>query len=189
MPGFGFMGAIDRHPGASGGGYGKSLKDEYRRLWGATIGFAGRGEMVPNKDTYMDIDPNVVDKWGIPVPRFYWKFGDYERLQAKHMQETFKALIEDMGGTVLGQLAGPEDDYGLAAGGRIIHEAGVVRMGSDAATSPLNAHAQAHEVKNLFVADAGPFVSQADKNLTWTIMALAWRTSEYIADQRKKMNL
>ena len=66
MPGFGFMGGIDRHPGGSGGGYGKGLKDEYRRLWGATIGFAGRGEMVANKDTYMDIDPNVVDKWGIP---------------------------------------------------------------------------------------------------------------------------
>jgi choline dehydrogenase-like flavoprotein len=189
MPGFGFMGGIDRHPGGSGGGYGKGLKDEYRRLWGATIGFAGRGEMVPNKDTYMDIDPNVVDKWGIPVPRFHWKFGDEERLQARHMMETFKALIEQMGGTVLGKIPGPEEDYGLAAGGRIIHEAGVVRMGNDPNTSPLNKYSQAHEVKNLFVADAGPFVSQADKNLTWTIMALAWRTCEYIADQRKALAL
>ena len=34
-----------------------------------------------------------------------------------------------------------------------------------------------------------PFVSQADKNLTWTIMALAWKTSEYIAEQRKAMAL
>ena len=172
---------------ASGGGYGKGLKDEYRRLWGATIGFAGRGEMVANKDTYMDIDPNVVDKWGIPVPRFHWKFGDAERGQAKHMMETFKALIEEMGGTVLGRIPGPEDDYGLAAGGRIIHEAGVVRMGNDPNTSALNKYCQAHEVKNLFVADAGPFVSQADKNLTWTIMALAWRTCDYIAEQRKAL--
>ncbi|AMY09884.1 6'''-hydroxyparomomycin C oxidase [Luteitalea pratensis] len=187
MPGFGFMGGIDRHPGGSGGGYGKGLKEEYRRLWGATIGFAGRGEMVANKDTYMDIDPNVVDKWGIPVPRFHWKFGDSERLQARHMMETFKALIEEMGGTVLGKIPGAEQDYGLAAGGRIIHEAGVVRLGDDRKASALNKYCQAHEVKNLFVADAGPFVSQADKNLTWTIMALAWRTSEYIAEQRKAL--
>jgi choline dehydrogenase-like flavoprotein len=62
-----------------------------------------------------------------------------------------------------------------------------VRLGDDPKASALNKYCQAHEVKNLFVADAGPFVSQADKNLTWTIMALAWRTSEYIAEQRKAL--
>ena len=72
-----------------------------------------------------------------------------------------------------------KQDYGLAAGGAIIHEAGTTRMGNDPKTSVLNAHCQAHEVKNLFVADGGPFVSQADKNLTWTIMALAWRTANH----------
>ena len=45
---------------------------------------------------------------------------------------------------------------------------------------------QAHEVDNLFVVDGGPFVSQADKNPTWTILALSWRTSEYIIDQLKE---
>jgi choline dehydrogenase-like flavoprotein len=58
-------------------------------------------------------------------------------------------------------------------------------MGKDSQTSVLNANCQAHEVKNLFVTDGGPFVSQADKNPTWTILALAMRTSEYIAAQRK----
>jgi choline dehydrogenase-like flavoprotein len=189
MPGFGFMGNIDRHPGGSGGGYGRALKDEYRRLWGASVGFAGRGEMVPNKDTYCEIDPNVVDKYGIPVLRFHWKFGDSEINQAKHMQETFTGLIEDMGGTVLTRLPGRDRQYGLAVGGRIIHEAGVTRMGRNPNDSCLNEHCQAHEVRNLFVADAGPFVSQADKNLTWTIMALAWRTSEYVAEQAKKLSV
>ena len=77
-------------------------------------------------------------------------------------------------------------DYGLAVGGLIIHEAGATRMGNGASTSVLNKHCQAHDVKNLFVADGGPFVSQANKNLTWTIMALAWRTAEFIADERKR---
>ena len=81
----------DRGRRRPGRGYGKSLKDDYRRFYGATVGFAGRGEMIPNKDSYMEIDPSVVDKWGIPVPRFHFKFYDYEINQAKHMQETFRA--------------------------------------------------------------------------------------------------
>jgi choline dehydrogenase-like flavoprotein len=102
------------------------------------------------------------------------------------MQETFRAIITEMGGTPMSPMPTAEQGYGIEAGGRIIHEAGVTRMGSNPSTSVLNANCQAHDVKNLFVTDAGPFVSQADKNLTWTILALAMRTSEYIADERKK---
>ena len=78
-----------------------------------------------------------------------------------------------------------EDGYGIAPGGRIIHELGGARMGNDPKTSVLNASCQAHDVKNLFVTDGAPFVSQADKNPTWTILALAWRTSDAIAAQVK----
>ncbi len=192
MPSAGFSGSIHMYSTRDGtgkprafGGYGKGLKDDYRSTYGATVGFAGRGEMVPNKDSYCEIDPVAVDKWGIPVLRFHFKWSDYEYKQAKHMQETFRAIIEDMGGTPLTPMPTAEQGYDLAAGGRIIHEAGVTRMGNDPSTSVLNANCQAHDVRNLFVADAGGFVSQADKNLTWTILALAMRTSEYIADQRK----
>ncbi len=192
MPGGGFGGGIQNHTGvdASGaalsfGGYGATLKNDYRRLYGATVNFAGRGEMVPNKDTYLEIDPRTVDKWGIPVLRFHFKWSDYERKQGKHMQETFRAIIEQMGGTPMSSMPGPEEDYGLAAGGRIIHELGVTRMGNDPSTSVLNKYCQAHDAKNVFVTDGGPFVSQADKNCTWTILALAMRTSTYIAEQRK----
>jgi choline dehydrogenase-like flavoprotein len=132
----------------------------------------------------MEIDPDVVDKWGIPVPRFHFKWSDYEINQAKHMQETFRAIIQEMGGTPMGEMPSREQGYGIAAGGRIIHELGVTRMGNDPSTSVLNSHCQAHDVKNLFVADGGPFVTQPDKNCTWTILALSMRTSEYIAEQR-----
>jgi choline dehydrogenase-like flavoprotein len=73
--------------------------------------------------------------------------------------------------------------------GRIIHEVGTTRMGNDPQTSVLNANCQAHDVKNLFVADAGPFVSNAHKNCTWTILALAMRTAEGIAHQRNQGTL
>src|SRR2546422_171279 len=181
MPEAGFMGGIHRYP--PGGGYGKQLKQDYRHYYGAYVGFSGRGEMIPNDGSYCEIDPNVVDKWGIPVLRFHWKFTDHEYLQVKHMQETFRALIKEMGGTPWGDMPSKEDGYGIAAGGVIIHELGGARMGADPKTSVVNSNCQTHEVKNLFVADGSPFTSQADKNPTWTIMALSWRTSEYIANQ------
>jgi len=184
VPSYGFMGGIQRYP--SGGGYGKSLKDDYRKYYGATVGFSGRGEMIPNEDSYCELDPSTVDQWGIPVLRFHWKWSDHEYRQVKHMQETFRSLVAQMGGEVFSPMPSKDEGYGIAAGGQIIHELGTTRMGSDPKRSVLNAHGQAHDVKNLFVADGGPFVSQADKNPTWTILALSWRTSEYSVEQRKQ---
>lgn len=182
-PSYGIMGGVQRYP--SGGGYGKQLKNDYRRYYGATIDLSGRGEMIPNEESYCELDPTVVDRWGIPVLRFHWKWSDHEYNQVRHMQETFRALIAEMGGETFSPMPSKEEGYGIAPGGRIIHELGSTRMGSDPKTSVLNGHSQAHDVKNLFVADGGPFVSQADKNPTWTILALAWRTSDYITQQRK----
>lgn len=181
VPSYGFMGGIHRYP--SGGGYGKQLKDDYRRYYGSTVGFSGRGEQIPNEHCYAELDPDTVDRWGIPVLRFHFKWTDHELNQVKHMQETFRGLIAEMGGEVFSPMPSKEDGYGIAAGGRIIHELGCTRMGADPSTSVLNGNCQAHDVRNLFVADGGPFVSQADKNPTWTIMALAMRTSEYITRQ------
>ena len=184
VPSYGFMGGIHRYP--SGGGYGKQLKDDYRRYYGATIGFSGRGEMIPNDSSYCEIDSRTVDRWGIPVLRFHWKWTDHEYKQVKHMQETFRALIAEMGGQVFSPMPTAEQGYGIAAGGVIIHELGGARMGDDPKTSVTNRWCQAHDCKNLFVADGGPFVSQADKNPTWTILALSMRTSDYITDQVRK---
>jgi choline dehydrogenase-like flavoprotein len=62
-------------------------------------------------------------------------------------------------------------------------------MGDQASRSVLNQNCQAWDVKNLFVTDGGPFVSQADKNPTWTILALSMRTSSYISDAMKRGEL
>ena len=163
----------------------QALKDEYRRTWGSTIGFSGRGEMIPNADSYCELDPVAVDRWGIPVLRFHWKWSEHEYRQVRHMQETFRALVAEMGGQVFSPMPTREQGYGIAPGGRIIHELGTVRMGNDPQSSAVNRWCQAHEVPNLFVTDGGPFVSQADKNPTWTILALAWRAADYIVEQRK----
>ncbi len=183
-PSYGFMGGIQNYP--TGGGYGATLKNDYRRYYGATVGFSGRGEMIPNADSFCEIDPVTVDRWGIPVLRFHWKWSDSEYNQVRHMQQTFRALIDEMGGQVFSPMPTQERGYGISSGGSIIHELGTTRMGRNPSSSVVNAHGQAHDVKNLFIADGGPFVSQADKNPTWTILALAMRAGEYIADQQKK---
>jgi choline dehydrogenase-like flavoprotein len=183
VPSYGFMGGIERYE--PGGGYGAQLKNDYRRYYGSTIGFSGRGEQIPNEDCYCELDPQVKDKYGIPVLRFHWKWTDHEINQVKHMQETFRALVKEMGGEVFSAMPTKERGYGIATGGSIIHELGTVRMGSDPKTSALNEWCQAWDCRNLFVADGGPFVSQADKNPTWTIMALAMRTSDRILELRR----
>lgn len=198
MPSYGFGSGIEnlngKYPTKDGvtkaaGGYGASLKEDYRRFYGANIGMAGRGEAVPDYNNYCEIDPNVVDKFGIPVLRFHYKWSDYEIKQAKHMHDTFEEMIHSLGGVPNGTKPGADTNYGLAAPGRIIHEVGTVRMGDDPKTSALNKFSQAHDAKNVFVVDGGSFVSQADKNPTWTILALSMRASEYIINQVKQKNI
>ena len=171
------------------GGYGVGLKKDIRQIYGSTVGMAGRGESVPRFDNYCEIDPTVVDKFGIPVLRFNYKWTDQEINQAKHMQDTFEEILTGAGAQLLGTKPGADTLYGLAAPGRIIHEVGTARMGNDPNTSVLNSNSQAHDCKNLFVVDAGSFVSQADKNPTWTILALSWRTSDFIVSELKKKNI
>jgi choline dehydrogenase-like flavoprotein len=171
------------------GGYGAGLKNDIRKIYGSTVGVAGRGESVAQYDNYCEIDPNTVDEYGIPVLRFNYNWTEHEVKQARHMQDTFEEILTAMGGELLGSKPGEESQYGLEAPGRIIHEVGTTRMGDDPETSVLNEYAQAHECDNLFVVDGGPFVSQADKNPTWTILALSWRTSDYIVEQLNQQNI
>jgi choline dehydrogenase-like flavoprotein len=184
MPSVGsFQGTVNRVEG-----YGLSLKRAIREGYGATVGLAGRGEMIPNEGSYCEIDPDRRDRWGIPVLRFHWAWTDHELNQVRHMQETFRAILETMGGRLLGDP--PSNDRPpISRGGAIIHEVGTVRMGHDPQTSVLNRFCQAHDVKNLFVADGAPFVSNPDKNPTHTIIALAWRTAEYLAEEMRKGNV
>src|ERR1700758_5325139 len=171
-------------------GYGLTLKHTCRSMYGTYIGLEGRGEMIPNSQSYCDIDPVTIDQWGIPVLRFHWQWSDNEIKMAKDMQETFRSIVEAAGG-IYTTKASPDAPrpYGIADGGVIIHELGTARMGVNPKTSVLNKYCQAHDVKNMFVADAAPFVSNADKNPTLTIMALSWRASEYLLDEAKKGNL
>ena len=192
MPSYGFGFAVNQYNQYLGdrvGGYGNQLRDDIRKFYGARLSIACRGESIPQYTNRCELDPTVVDEWGIPVLRFDYKWTQHEINQARHMQDSMEELLEASGGIVLGNKPGADQNYGLTQPGEIIHEVGTTRMGTDPRTSVTNEFGQLHDVKNVFVADAGTFVSQADKNPTWTILALAWRTSDYIVDQMKQRNL
>ena len=171
----------------SNGSYGTKFKDDARRYYGSSVHFAARGEMIPNENSYCEIDPTTRDKFGVPVLRFHWKWSEHELNQAVHARETFAALIEQMGGTIHDKKFTGEKS--IERPGSIIHEVGGAIMGPDPKTSVCNAFNQTHDVKNLFLCDGAPFVSNADKNPTLTIMALSWRAADYLVDQAKKGNL
>ena len=192
MPSYGFgfdPNMFNKFFGERVGGYGNHLRADVKKYYGSLVGLSGRGESIAMKDNYCEIDPDTVDEYGIPVLRFHYKWSDFEKKQAVHMHDTFEEIFENMGGKVLGERPGADKDFGLHTPGRIIHEVGTTRMGSDPKTSVVNEFERLHDVDNVFVVDAGPFVSQADKNPTWTIMALSWRTSEFIIEELKKQNI
>jgi choline dehydrogenase-like flavoprotein len=181
MPGVGTVRVNEFTKGA----YGAKLKDAARRYYGSYVHFAGRGEMIPNEKSFCELDPKVKDKWGVPVLRFHWEWSDHETRQAAHMQKTFAQIIEAMGGKVMGKTE-LDGKKAIAAGGEMIHEVGGTIMGSDPKTSVTNQWCQTWDVKNLYITDGGPFASNADKNPTLTIMALAWRASDHLVEQLRK---
>jgi choline dehydrogenase-like flavoprotein len=183
--GFGMPGVGSGHGAARRAGYGTKIKDLMRQQYGSRVGFAGRGEMIPNRFSYCELDPEVVDDWGIPVLRFHFKFSDYEWKQARHMERTFEDIIGALGGRVT-NVGNRFEKSGISMGGSIIHEVGTACMGNDPRSSVLNPFCQTHEVKNLFVTDGASFVTNPDKNPTLTINALSWRAADYLAEEMRK---
>jgi len=172
----------------TGGSYGVRFKQEVRRHYGSFVFFDGHGEMIPNDRSYCEIDPSVKDRWGIPVLRFHWQWSEHELRQAAHMQMTFADIIASMGGRTRGVVQ-TDGAKAIAPGGSTIHEVGGAIMGSNRETSVTNEWCQTWDVPNLFITDGAVFASNADKNPTLTIMALAWRAADHILARMRRREL
>ncbi|MFB7663547.1 GMC oxidoreductase [Kitasatospora sp. NPDC056138] len=172
MPTTGVGGFVD----SGSATYGDALREEVRRKYGTFVTLIGEGEMIPNEDSFCDLDPTTKDKWGVPVLRFHWKWGDSEIRQAMHMQATFNEVFRRLGG------APDNTPFAMPQPGGAVHEVGGARMGTSPENSVIDAHNQCWDVKNVFVLDGAAFVSSADKNPTLTILALAARSSNRILE-------
>ena len=185
MPGMGTASGLEW---LNGGTYGKKFKEDARRYYGSFVGFAGRGEMIPNDDCYAELDPTVKDKFGIPVLRFHWKWSRTRdsarpRTCRKPRRKSSTRWAVDMRRT-------PQSgDKAIKQGGIIIHEVGGAIMGDDPRKSVTNSFGQCWDMKNLFITDGATLCSNADKNPTLTIMALAWRASDHMLGLMKRKEL
>ncbi len=164
-------------------GFGASYKKRVRDYSGAFIEMGGFGEVLARYENYVDLDPALKDKWGIPVTRFHIKFGDNEKKMCDDMANAAQEMFEQAGFEIVNV------NRRILTEGWSIHELGTARMGTDKKTSVLNQFQQSHDVKNFFVVDGSSHVSASCQNPTWTIMALAWRSCDYLASEFQKGNL
>lgn len=164
-------------------GFGSNFKRDVRRWTGTRVRLASHGEMLPGPDKYVEIDSEAKDKWGIPVLRIHHPWDENDRGMFKYLRQTFEEILTTAKAVDITLPEQPDEP------GHSIHEMGTVAMGADAKSSVLNSFNQAWEVKNLFVADAAAFTSGSHKNPTLTIMALAWRSAEYLVGEMKKRNI
>jgi choline dehydrogenase-like flavoprotein len=160
-------------------GFGKQYKQSIKDRYPAFLIFSPYGEKTPDDKSYIDLDPVNKDAWGLPVARRHVYWNDNDLAIFRDMQRWSKDILVSSGAEILDVAAEP----------RTNHEIGGCRMGNDAKTSVVNRFCQTHDVPNLFVVDASVFPSASEKNPTHTIMALAARTADHIADQLKRGEL
>jgi choline dehydrogenase-like flavoprotein len=135
------------------------------------------GEVLPDPDNRVELDSEHLDAWGIRTLRIHARYGDNEQAMARDQVATLQEMLDAAGFEIT------SSQTKLSPPGSSAHEMGTARMGSDPATSVLNAHNQAWDVPNLFVTDAASFTSSGHRNPTLTIMALTVRACGYLADR------
>ncbi len=164
-------------------GFGKSFKSNVRKYYPAAFALGGFGEVLPRRENRVRLDDEVTDAWGIPVLRFEYRFGDNEMKMAKDMADSLEEMLT---------LAGAENiriNREPTPPGWSIHEIGTARMGADPKTSYTDPNCRLHDVPNVYLADAAPFVSGGTQNTTWTILAMCWRTMDIMKERMKSGDL
>lgn len=131
---------------------------------------------LPQETNRVDLDPQVTDRWGLPVARITNKPHANDTAMSKWQIDKNVEILEAAGAVRTMPVYLGDEFTGNAC-----HQHGTVRMGTDPAKSVLNEWAQAHSVENLFVLDGSGFATALGVNPTLTIMAHSWRAADYIA--------
>jgi choline dehydrogenase-like flavoprotein len=183
LRGYGFQGRSNATFNFRAPGFGEAFKQSVKQP-ATTLELSGFGEALPRRENFVEIDPGVVDMFGIPVLRIQMTWSDNEKAMIPDMAESAAQMLEAAGAKNIRPWTVPDRVPGMG-----IHEVGTARMGADAKTSILNQFQQSHDVSNLFVMDGSCFTSSGCQNPTLTIMALAVRSSDYLMGEMKKGNL
>jgi choline dehydrogenase-like flavoprotein len=162
-------------------GFGVDFKKAVKQRYPALVALHPYGETLGRAENRITVDTGNVDVYGVPRLKIEYQIGDNEHRMAEEMYDTAEQILRSAKAEIM-----PYERGWLDKPGSAIHEHGTCRMGDDAKKSPLNAFNQMHDVKNLFVVDGSAFTTASEKNPTLTILALAWRATDYLADQMKR---
>jgi glucoside 3-dehydrogenase (cytochrome c) catalytic subunit len=158
-------------------GFGAEWRRRVREEIPYGFGFEAQGECLPRFENYVELDPEVKDAWGIPALRIHASYGENERQMAQAMRQDILKVLDAM---KLESVQEPKKE--LSIFGKNIHECGTARIGADPKTSVVDRANRIHDVGNVFVTDGAAFATQGCYEPTLTIMAIACRAGEHIAE-------
>lgn len=162
--------------------WGRQLKDNMRKNFGHVAGVNAGAEQLPDERNCVELDPELKDDYGMPVPRITFEWRRNDRLMQSAMKRNIREIYDAAGATEILYMS-------FSRPGQSAHSQGTCRMGRNPKTSVINSFCQSHDVPNLFVIDGSCFVTGGTANPSLTIHAIAVRASEYIVAQGKKANL
>ncbi|MDE0109640.1 MAG: GMC family oxidoreductase [Bryobacterales bacterium] len=165
-------------------GFGLDFKRDVRKSYPALVQMHPYGEVLPYRHNRIAVDGTPPDRFGVPTIRIEYKLGENERKMLPRMYDVVEEILHSMRAEPLPYRRGDLDELGAA-----IHEHGTCRMGEDPKRSALNAYMQMHEVPNVFVVDGSAFPTPTEKNPTLSILAFAWRATDYMAEQMRLGNI
>jgi choline dehydrogenase-like flavoprotein len=154
------------------GGWGPdfaSAMESYEHMAGVWL----VGEDMPQATNRVTLNRDELDQFGQPVPNVHFDDHKNDLRMREHAWSAGEALYQAVGATRT--IRTPP--YPAT------HNIGTARMSERPEDGVVNRFGQAHDVPNLFVSDASQFTTGAAANPTLTIVALAIRQAEYIAEQ------
>lgn len=158
-------------PGAWGAEF-TELLDAYENTAGLWI----VGEDMPRHTNRVTLNSSLTDRHGLPTPNVHFDDHGNDSAMREHAYSQSERLYEAVGTT--GTHRTPPYPS--------THNFGTCRMSERPEDGVVDKWGRAHDVQNLFVSDGSVFTSSAAANPTLTIVALAIRQAEYIADQLKR---
>ena len=160
-------------------GWGKQVAahmEQYENMAGVFI----TGEDPPQGKNRITLHPTEKDENGLPVPVLEYVMHPNSLKMQAHANQKSTEIYESLGGKVISKIEG----VGFGC-----HNLGVARMSNDPAKGVTNRWGQSHDIHNLFVSDGSVFTSSGAANPTLTIVALAIRQADYIAEKMSRLEL
>ncbi|MCB1687962.1 MAG: GMC family oxidoreductase [Halioglobus sp.] len=169
--------------------WGAALKQRLREF-PRTMAFAGICEELPMDSNRVDLDPEVTDTFGLPVPRVTKKNHPNDAVMHQWFCNKLSELAHAAGASQIYQIRTPgafvDKNNSLKSNP---HNHGTCRMGDNPSASVVDKWCRSHEVSNLWVTDASVFPTAGGYNPTLTILANSYRVADYFIEQARSLSL